>query len=456
MMDYESILLSACIKDIHTLKRARRADIAKHFFTDKFQKYLYNALCHLVDFNYYDLASIEAYIYEDKAVDDSFKHSCLEALRDISSLDSSNADFSYEILKSKSNEKEMNLLLNKAAKMVLAKEPVKEVFEEMSLLSGKIATSRVAYEAFSYYDGWQNRKAERVEVIAEEVKSLKFNENLRPFKNYFTRGISKEEITAIGGPTYAGKSIMLSNFINMATNPINGLNVIYVFAENRAIQALSRLDSIFLDRDYDNLFVSSNDFNGDKFFLNARQEGWGDLMAFKVTPGAFSVNDIRSMIEECKSRGFHPDVLAVDSPDHQISVKNLKDSWQIKGQVYWELKALAESEKLILLTSLPMKASSVKNSTPRSEDVAGSYDISRIVDNLILFNVNPDDAILGRVNLVVTKNREGRVDNKDIQFRVKNSLKVQPWEDFEMMSPEINYISSNGHVEETKFHKKKL
>jgi archaellum biogenesis ATPase FlaH len=456
MMDYESILLSACIKDIHLFKKARRADIGKHFFTDKYQRFIYSALDQLVDFDYYDVETIKAYIYESREVEDSFKHGCLDTLKELVIIDSSNADFSYDVLKNKSHEKEMNMLLNKAAKMVLAKEPVKEVFEEMSLLSGKISTSRSAYEAYAYYDGWQSRKSERVEVISEENKSLKFVENLSPFKNYFTRGISKEEITAIGGPTYAGKSIMLSNFINMAANPINGLNVMYVFAENRAIQALSRLDSIFLDRDYENLFVTSSDSRGDRFFLNAKQEGWGDLMAFKVTPGAFNVNDIKAMIDECRSRGFVPDVLAVDSPDHQISVKNLKDSWQVKGQVYWELKALAEAEKLILLTSLPMKASSVKNTAPRSEDVAGSYDISRIVDNLILFNVNPDDSILGRVNVVVTKNREGRVDNKDIQFRVKNSLKVQPWDEFEMMSPDINYISSNGHLEQTKFQKKKL
>jgi len=456
MMDYDKLLLSACMKDIRTFRKVNRVGFHKYFFDTEVSRYIYNTIDKLSRYDYYDLEAIKTCIIEDRSVEEGVKRSYLEQAEDLFRVDTSNINLAVDILKEKLYDKEMRALVNRAARQILNKESPEEVYEEMISLRDRVKSSEVNFESYKYYDGWGSRREERLETVEDESRSLKCVGNLSPFGKYFTRGIFKEEITAIGGPTYAGKSILLSNFINIAMHPENGLNVLYVFAENRAIQALSRIDAIVLDRDYDALFLTSNDPRGDKFFSTAREEGWGDMRAYKVVPGSFTADDIQLMIDECKDEGFFPDVLAIDSPDHQRSIKPLKDSWQVKGQVYWDIKALVTRENLIALTSLPMKPSSVKSSSVSAEDVAGSYDISRIVDNLILFNVNQDDAMLGRITLQIPKNREGKTDKKNIEFRVKNSLKVVPWEEFEKMGGDVEYSLINGSDIEHKFKKKKL
>jgi hypothetical protein len=455
-IDYDKLLLSACAKDIKTFKKTQKIGFHKYFFTGEFEQYTFSVLRRLSKYETYDSEAIMMYIAQDKELAEDKKSFYASQVEELFDRDVSNVDFAIDVLRNRLYDKEMRDLVQKAARQILSKEPADDVYEAMAELRERVKSSDSGYETYDYYKEFEDRRLERFESLEDSAGNLKLVENLSPFGKYFTRGLAKEEITAIGGPTYSGKSILLSNFINIAVNPVNKLNVLYIFAENRMIQALSRIDAIILDRDYEALFIKRDDPRGTKFMDTAIEEGWGNIRAVKVVPGSFTADDIQIMIDEARDEGFHPDVLAIDSPDHQMSIRDLKDSWRIKGQVYWDLKALITREKLICLTSLPMKASSVKSSSATAEDVAGSYDISRIVDNLVLFNPSQDDAVLGRVTLQIPKNREGKTDKKNIEFRVKNSLKVIPWEEFEKMGQEVAYMSVNGEEVPTKFVKNTL
>jgi hypothetical protein len=75
-----------------------------------------------------------------------------------------------------------------------------------------------------------------------------------------------------------------------------------------------------------------------------------------------------------------------------------------------------------------MKASSVGQSSVKSEDVGGSYDIARICDNLLMFNVDPEDRLLNRGKIQVTKARDNSTDNKIIYFYFENTHRLLPWD----------------------------
>ena len=255
--------------------------------------------------------------------------------------------------------------------------------------------------------------------------------NLSPFKKYFTRGFQPEEVIAIGGPTYAGKSILLTNFIRLAAHPKNGMNVLYVFAENRYVQAASRLDSIILNENYQVLYENAlENRTGGKFFRKAKEKGWGQIIMAKVQPKKFTADTIDSMIEEIEmDLGIKIHVLAIDSPDHQ-EARDRQDAWhQGKGQVYYENKQLTMERGLINISTLPMKASSVKKESVQNEDAAGSYDISRVCDDMIMFNKSDTDQMLNRATIQVTKNRDGVTDSKKNYFHFDPSLRLIPWDE---------------------------
>jgi KaiC/GvpD/RAD55 family RecA-like ATPase len=443
-MSFEKILVAACLKEPETLRRAQRSKLKTNHLEDKVASYLYGAALEISKDSPVSKEILFEYIRLDRKLDDKQKSFYAKSAEDFFSIDTSGSNFTLKKISEKVKEKELAYTLRDSIDRVLQGNAVDGVLDELHQKVSALKAVEEAYEIYDYWEDWKERKAERLQVESNLHKGLKIGLNLHPFDRYFKRGFQPQEITAIGGPTYAGKSVMLSNFIHLAIHPFNGLNVLYIFAENKKVQAASRLDAIVLDRDYDNLFVNAlKDPRGDDLFRDAAKSGYGGMKIAKVIPNEFDAMTIKSMIEDCRAEGFFPDVVAIDSPDHQVPVQKTNSSWQAKAAVYWENKALATKEEIIMLCTLPMKASSKKSEKAEAEDTAGSYDIARIADNLIFFNMKPEDRILGRASLQVVKNRDGAIDDRVIHFKFTNSLRLTPWEDA-MAGMEDESLSESG------------
>ncbi len=200
-------------------------------------------------------------------------------------------------------------------------------------------------------------------------------------------------------------------------------------------QVGNRFDAIFLDREWDDLFKEDYlkeqaEEDAQWFESISDDPRWGKLIIVKVPAKGFDANTIRVILDSAIDRGYHPRVLIIDSPDHQKPVSGYQQWHLNKGQVYYENKGVTEEYDLISFVSTPMNRTSVKSDMPTNEHVAGSIDISRVIDNQIMFNAGEDDKLIGRARLVVTKNRDdGIIDNRNIAFRFKKSMVLIPFEE---------------------------
>jgi hypothetical protein len=429
-MNFEKVLIAACLKDEVVLKKAQRARLQPHHLEEKIHRYLYKVATEVNKFDVLNKDVISEYVRLDVSLDDKVKTMYMHAVEDYYSMDVKAADFTLSNISRKVKEKEITRLLSESADKILADGDIDKIIEDLHFFSSSLKNASTDYEIFDYWKDWTKRQAERLEVEQEANRSLRMELNMTPFKKYFPRGWQSKEITAIGGITGVGKSVLLSNLIRLAIHPANKLNAIYIFAENKKIQAASRLDAIMLDRSYDSLFLEvTKDPRGNEFFLGTANEEYGSLKIVKVVPGEFDALTVKSIIEECREAGVNPDIVFIDSPDHAEPVAKVAAHWEKKAKVYWELKALADNEDVIMVTTLPMKPSSAKGENVSAEDGAGSYDIARICDNLIFFNVLKEDRLLSRASLKVTKSRDKGIDDAIIHFKFTNSLRLVPWEE---------------------------
>lgn len=432
-MIFERTLVAGCLQDPKVLRTVRRSTLLPNHISDKIGRYLLELALDIGREGKVTEEIVLECIKQDSSLDSKVKPVYLKTAVDLFKEDISNASFTLGKIQKKVKEKEAIRIAGNVASDIQAGENIEQVLERMSVHLNKIKDTEIAYELFDYVKTYDERKVERLESVGEGSKALKFIDNIRPFQPYFPRGLQPETITAIGGRTGAGKSMFLANMIRVAVLPENKLNVLYIVAENSKIETGSRLDAIMLDREYETLFMPvARDPRGDSFFANFEQQGGGGLWIAKVDVGRFSTLHIKAMIEECREAGFNPDVLAVDSPDHMVpEVDKRLSSWEAKGAVYLDLKDLATAEDLIVLTTLPMKASSKRQDKVSAEDAAGSYDISRLSNNMIFFTETPDDKMLSRATMIVTKNRDGTIDDRHIYFRFSPSRRMIPWDEVE-------------------------
>lgn len=435
-MDDEKKLVSACLQDQDILKKTYRSNLAPEDIDNEAYRYLLESSIDLFSLgDEVSKESLEAYINNDDLAQDQKK----EALHFAKKLFKQDVDEANYTVRQLNKQKKKKEFIEAAYDAVEGLETGKDVSQLITEHSEKIQhlkdSDLTEYQLWDYWKDNIRRKKERHEIDQGVGTTLNFDLHLEPFADYFKRGWQIQEISAVAGPTYAGKSTLLSNMIYLSVHPTNALDSLYVFAENRKVQAGSRLDSIFLDRKYDNLFKDPlNDNYGDKFYENALDDGWGNLNYAKVVPNKFDINTIRSILRDTRegltqgtaSNGFDPNVLFIDSPDHQRPSVEHDQYFANKGQVYWDIKQLAEEEDLIVVTSLPMKPSSRKKDSVSAEDTAGSYDIARVVDNMISFNVDKEDRLVNRAKLEVVKNRDGDIDAEKVHLKFQPSMRMVP------------------------------
>lgn len=435
-MDQEKKLVSACLQDQGILKKAHRSNIGPDDVDNDVFRYLLESSLDLFALgDNVTKESLEEYINKDDIPSDS-KKEALHFADKLYDQDVDGAHFTVQQLNKKKQKKEV---VEASYDLVEGLEQGRDVSDLLKEHSERISYLEEAdyteYQLWNYFEDNIRRKRERHEIDQGGDKTLSFDLHLSPFEDYFKRGWQVQEISAVAGPTYAGKSTLASNIIYLGVHPTNGLDGLYVFAENRKVQAGSRLDSIFLDREYDELFRDPlNDNYGDKFHEEAVEDGYGNLNYGKVIPNKFDVNTIRSLIRDTRegvtqgsgTDGFDPDFLVIDSPDHQRPSNEHDQYFANKGQVYWDIKQLAEEEDLIVITTLPMKPSSRQKDSVSAEDTAGSYDIARIVDNMISFNVDKEDRLVNRAKLEVVKNRDGDIDAEQVHLKFQPSMRMVP------------------------------
>lgn len=306
-------------------------------------------------------------------------------------------------------------------------------FELMQKAASLRDSANDSYDLFHYntLEEWNNRERDRHDRIVNPERVLRW-EKLHWNKQYMPFGQPSNTIIAFAAQTGVGKSMHIGNYVWEAASPPNSLNTLLVIAENRYIESGSRLDSIILDMEYDELReVSTNNQGGERFFSS--QDGWGRIFVVKCVPTRFSAATIADMIEEIKDvYGVEVEALAIDSPDHMTTIGQFKgESWQYLERIYWEIKAVVDVYDLICATTAQLnraaggKDGKGKRKSFSAEDIGKSYGLAQILDGMFVMYRNAADRLKNIVRGVWVKGRDFKLDGRTIEMVLTPSLRFE-------------------------------
>jgi len=436
MIDLQSQVVIGLLKDPDLISRLKRAKITPDDFRDDFVKTVVRLALHL-DRTGSEIneTTLQDLISKDDGIPPFKKVGFSQRLLDAADKPVEAAAYTLQaIAEYKASEEFLGLLSYMSEQYHEGKS-----IEELSLMMRERARSIVAdqatYEVGEYNTlvSFEAREEERLQSSSDHSSNLRFNPEGRMayMAKYFPQGIARQTITGVGGHTGVGKSIFLSNIGLEAIDPYNGQNVLYVFAENRPIEALTRLDAIVTGATQDELFIPGQ--SGPKeVFANMDREGWGRLFWSKVRIKEFTALTIEQMLSDFKDQGITIDVLVVDSPDHMKPVAGSNMDFHLyKGAVYLDIKDLMDRYNLTVFTSMPLKVSALKKSSLDAEDVAGSAEIPRLLDYLLSFMSDGEDLLLGRRRVQFAKSRGmGGLKGQVIELGLLDNLRFVLWSEF--------------------------
>lgn len=255
----------------------------------------------------------------------------------------------------------------------------------------------------------------------------------------FPNGVSAGEMFGIVADTGVGKSLSVDNWAIDAFR--QGLNVLLIKTENEEIQTSARLDAIASGVDYQRIFKSCVEDaeieDIEKEYQSIHAKYGNHLFLVQVIPFGFDANTIRRIIQKIKDEHkVTIDCLMIDSPEHQQPIEHQREYFMRKSVPYWDNKTLMKEEGLIVFTTIQRKVDQGnlfkaakkkkeddddKFSIPTPEQAAGSVEIPRILDYMVMaLRPTPRDKALGGIKLFSVKSRGSELIS-DVMFIRRDS-----------------------------------
>lgn len=440
-MDYEKGLIGVCLQNRAMLDRAFRAKVTEAHFNDKDCAYLFKIMIDLDKAgSEVNLKTVLMSLGLKKDIEKKRREILESKAKNYANTDIDFKEFSINTMVEKRRFFDIARSVLSITEHIYNNTATADDLEKELNQVAKLASNKGAEIDASEYTtikSWNERVALRhaLNKSAEQEGAgyLKVAGYLDFLKEYFPLGFPPQTLTGVSGMTGVGKSHFMNAFAYMAILPENACNVLYFISENRRIETESRLDSIMLGRTYASLYTEAEvDPSAEEVFKKQKKNGWGRLFTSKVVVDRFDINTITETLEYVQEKySVKIDVVIIDSPDHMVPTEPIFKMNEKKAAVYKDIKALADERSLVLIVSIPQKAGSVGKSDISSEDVGGSYDIPRILDNLIMFLYCTQDDFLHRRRIKVTKLRGNSLDGKIIPLRLKNDLTYTLWQELE-------------------------
>jgi hypothetical protein len=345
-------------------------------------------------------------------------------------------EFTINFFRAKQRQSRARTMLQVAVDRVWKGEPIDEVLDSIKAQVDDLTSGRVEVEVHQYRNTVMPRDRERRERM-ELAPGLQFIDNLAYFQKYFPFGIQKKTTVAITAPTNLGKSIFMTNMIRMATLPANAHTVLYVFSENRAEEAIGRLDAVLLNKPYLSLYTSNLTVDEMQDLTSTKEHS--EVFYCRLQLDKFSATDIREAIARVHhEHKIKIDYVFVDSPDHMTGSTAREDYYLDKTQAWIDLKVLAEDLDVGVIGTRPMdekfRVAKRKNDVEKltASSGANGQKITRLLDAEIAFHVDDLETATSNHRIAtITKLRDGgQVDNERIRLLVTSSLRFIHEDDF--------------------------
>jgi len=457
--DFEKGLIAACLQDRKILDRAVMARVKPQHFKDRDCKIIFDVITNLAkEGSEVNFKTVSMTVSLRTDIEDRHKDVIKSKVKSYSTDEVDIAEFSIKTMIEKRRVTDITSAIGEIVDRIHdGSASADELENELSFLIKSLSAKGESIDLSEYntLEAWQSRVAER-QLIQQAITDggsgyFRLAGYLNVFEDYFPMGFPPQTITTVGGMTNVGKSHMMNAFAYMSIMPENACNTLYIISENRRIETESRLDSIMSGQSADVIARGEPSVVHEKLFKRQRKKGWGRLFTCKVTVGKFDKSTIEAAIDFIQEHySAKINVLVIDSPDHMapVNVSAKAVSWEKKAAVYNDIKSLADEYNLPVITSVPMQAATEGKADVSSANVAGSYDISKLVDNMIMFLHSPQDDLLNRRRLKVTKLRGAVMDGKIIALRLKPDLTYTVWRELDETTdeqideePVTNFIS---------------
>jgi len=431
----ERKLCAAILKDPKLYDRAKRAKITPQDLTDEVSRRIYSAIISAHEMGGISPESVKTVLSENKEMRQADRSTYLKAIDDLYESEVDATEFTFGYLTKQKEESAFNKALVEAAEARHRGESIEKI---KASLFEKIKSSESHDIIVKEYEETVSSRERDRHNRAKGQGLLRFSDRFRHLRQYFPFGIDKQTMTVIQGSTNAGKSVFLANIVWMATEPESKLNVLYIFSENREVEAMSRLDAVVLGKPYRELYESYLNEQERSQLLNRKREGYGQIVYFQPEFENFDVRQVEAALEAAKEKGINIDMIAIDSPDHMKPMKTTGTYHVDKPQVWKDLKALMQRWNILTIGTWPLReeysgqGKGDKEPPPLTANSgAGGQDVARPMDNIIAFSYDEraDDLMSHRL-FVVTKCRDGQRDFQKIRYRIGEDLRFTHTDDF--------------------------
>jgi replicative DNA helicase len=234
-------------------------------------------------------------------------------------------------------------------------------------------------------------------------------------KTLFRRGWGKAELSLYMAPSKAGKSIALIDHALRAAE--KGYKTLFISLEVSSEIQADRMDANISGVKMDNLYTDIDKVEERVSKWTARA---APLKMHEYPTGTFGVSHLRRLIKKYQAVGVQFDFVVIDYTDIMLSESSAKENIDKSKQVLVDLRALAQSENVAILSATQTNRDGAKVDVIEAIHVAEDYNKIRIADLVISINCNDIEKETGEARLYYAASR----NQKAVTITVKRDLSI--------------------------------
>jgi replicative DNA helicase len=290
-------------------------------------------------------------------------------------------------------------------------------FDEIEKLIKK-ANEVGALEDINGYDFFEkvsDRRQERQDLLSGKATKTGITTGVRELDEVLMHGgWGRKELSLYMGGPKSGKTMALVDHARAAA--FAGYNVMYCTLEVSAAIIAERLDANISEFAINNLGMNALDVER---IVSAAKARAGRLLVHEFPTGTLQPKGLARLISRYKSKGQNFDLIVVDYADLMAPNHRVSEQREAFRQIYIDLRAIAQTEGVAVLTATQTNREGVKAAVARMEHIGEDINKVRTADLVISINANDEEKAEGerRLYFVASRNQED-----GMSIRIKTDL----------------------------------
>jgi replicative DNA helicase len=379
--------------------------LKEEYFSDRTEKAIYNEITSFTN-SYNTTPSIEALglaIKDLRNITDAEVEKCEEYLK--------------EIEKTKSEQSQIQWLVDKTEKFCQEKAIYNAVLGSISILDGKDKTHDkgqipkilsdalgVTFDTSVGHDYLENSE-ERYEFYHRKEERIPFD--LDYFNKITKGGLPAKTLNIALAGTGVGKSLFMCHVAAGAMS--QGRNVLYITMEMAEEKIAERIDANLLNVSLDDLTDLSKEVY-DKKVAKVKSKTTGKLIIKEYPTASASATHFRTLLNELNlKKSFVPHIIFIDYLNiccsSRIKAGSNINSYTYVKSIAEELRGLAVEYNVPIVSATQTTRSGFTSSDPGLEDTSESFGLPATADLMFALITSEELEELGQIMVKQLKNR---------------------------------------------------